>query len=259
MRARMLCAGAALVCAGLMAGTAHAATLVNSNGKLTYTGTPGEDNTVSLLLYGSLFLVGPIASGVTGCDQLNPTRWHCAGVTSVVAELGDGDDLAFGGSVPTLLSGGPGDDQLALIAPVTGSVISGGPGLDLASFGDRNAKRVSVTLDGAANDGVAGEHFNVASDVEDVTVGSSYWPDGATVAAAYGAIQLIGDAGPNHLTTDHGNDSVTGGAGSDVLNGRGGDDMLQARTARSIASSAATAPTPPTWTPSTRSARRAST
>jgi serralysin len=87
------------------------------------------------------------------------------------------------------LDGGPGPD-----------VLSGGPGdFDRVLYTSRRAP-VSVTLDGLANDGEAGEGDFVAADVEDVYGGA-------------GSDLLVGNAGPNTLV---------GGAGDDVIDGRGG-------------------------------------
>jgi Ca2+-binding RTX toxin-like protein len=230
MRARMLWVAAALVGAGVLPVTADAAVLVKSGGTLTYTGQPGEPNSVEFEPSGPVVYVGPMKGTVTGCDQVGPTMFACLNINSITADLGDGDDRAWaGGPFRSALSGGPGDDDLILFAPGNGSVLSGGPGIDTAVISSRAAEPISITLDDVANDGVKGSSVNVAPDVENLSAQSVYWPNGALVADRYGPITLTGDADANELTSDDGNDTLTGGAGSDVLIGRGGDDTLDAR------------------------------
>ena len=113
MRARKLWVGAALMCTALVPATADAATLVNSGGRLTYTGQPGEQNTVEFEPYQGAVYVGPMTGSASGCTQANPTSFACRNVSSIAADLGDGDDRVWaGGPFPSFLSGGPGDDEL---------------------------------------------------------------------------------------------------------------------------------------------------
>src|SRR5262245_32034396 len=117
MRAGMLGVGAALVCAALAPGTADAAILDNSGGKLTYTGQPGEQNIVEFepANFGG-YWVGPVRGTVTGCaGTSSPTTFRCTDFSSVTADLGDGDDRVWaGGRSSAFLFGGPGDDDLAV-------------------------------------------------------------------------------------------------------------------------------------------------
>jgi Ca2+-binding RTX toxin-like protein len=73
---------------------------------------------------------------------------------------GEGEDKVEGGTGDDLLDGGPGAD-----------VLSGETGSDTASYALRSAD-VSVTLDGAANDGQSGENDFIRTDVANVTTGS---------------------------------------------------------------------------------------
>src|SRR5262249_5736592 len=117
MKARMLCAAAALAC-GLVPASAAADTLVGGGGTLTYPGQPGEQNTIEFQDSGGGFLyVGPTKGSVSGCSATgSPTLFACGGIGSIVADLGDGDDTVFASShYPTSLSGGPGDDELVLV------------------------------------------------------------------------------------------------------------------------------------------------
>ena len=114
-----------------------------------------------------------------------------------------GNDRLRGGRGDDVLDGGPGQDDLA-----------GGPGRDAATYGE--APAVTVTLDGLADDGPAGERDNVHGDVEDVYGGA-------------GDDRLVGSAGANALDGGAGADAIAGGAGADDLFGGTGDDRLEAR------------------------------
>jgi hypothetical protein len=218
MRARMRGLAAALLCAGLMPGTADAATLVNDGGRLTYTGEPGEQNTIEFEPTAGGVHVGPMKGSVSGCTVARDTIFTCTGVSLITADLGDGDDLVFAdGLWQSFLNGGPGDDNLVVFSPGYGSVLTGGPGIDTATFATRDGRPIAVTLDGVPNDGVPGAGIDVAPDVENVAASSS------------GPVSLTGDAGANELSAGDGDDTVTGGPGSDMLFGRDGDDTLDAR------------------------------
>jgi hypothetical protein len=114
-----------------------------------------------------------------------------------------GNDRLRGGPGDDLLDGGPGQDDLA-----------GGPGRDAATYGQ--APAVTVTLNGLADDGPAGERDNVHGDVEDVYGGAA-------------DDRLVGSAGANALDGAAGADALTGGGGADDLFGGIGDDRLDAR------------------------------
>lgn len=129
---------------------------------------------------------------------------------------GAGGDALYGDEGNDLLDGGGGD---GVSRSQTGYAIAGaalyvdeldgGPGADVLQGGAGDFDRVlytsrtapvTVTLDGRANDGGAGEGDLVAADVEDAYGGT-------------GNDLLVGNAGPNTLV---------GGAGDDVIDGRGG-------------------------------------
>ncbi|MBE2315720.1 hypothetical protein DVA67_007020 [Solirubrobacter sp. CPCC 204708] len=191
-------------------------------------------------------------AGCTGVPE--GERYACAGVSRVVVEAGDGADrvdaptLAVpitinggegidaltGGSGADAISGGPGDDQELgggagadvvdggvgddLIGGGSGpDALGGGPGLDRVSYSSRPS--VTVTLDGAANDGSPGEGDNVLGDVEDVTLATT----------ADGAASLIGDAGGNFLDVDGGPATIDGAEGADVIYGSDYNDTINAR------------------------------
>jgi Ca2+-binding RTX toxin-like protein len=127
-----------------------------------------------------------------------------AGEGNDTLEGGDGDDLLVGEAGDDLLDGGRGADTMR-----------GGTGTDTLTYATRT-RPVTVDLDGAADDGEAGESDNAGVDVENVTGGAG--PD-----------VLTGNELANRLAGGAGNDSLTGGAGADTLEGGDGDDTIDGR------------------------------
>jgi Ca2+-binding RTX toxin-like protein len=127
---------------------------------------------------------------------------------------GSGIDTLTGSSAANTLNGGGGNDTLD---GATGAdVLNGGGGTDdTATYASRSAT-VTVDIDGAADDGEAGENDNVASDVEDVTGG-------------LGADSLTGDSNSNTLTGGAGNDTIDGSEGVDTLLAGSGADAVTSR------------------------------
>src|SRR5947207_1425392 len=84
------------------------------------------------------------------------------------------------------------------------------------------ANTVTVTLDGKAGDGEAGENDNVGTDVENVNGGA-----GNDVLTGSDADNVLaGNGGDDTLSGGDGNDNLQGGAGNDTLaGGNGGDSM----------------------------------
>jgi Ca2+-binding RTX toxin-like protein len=200
--------------------------------------------------------------GGPGDDQLNPP----IGGSSVTFLGGDGNDtlkgqagndtLDGGAGNDTLtgdtgndtLQGGPGDDALRGDGIVTGAdVLDGGAGRDTIDGDwtqrDRgDADPISVTLDGTANDGHAGEGDNVIA-IEHVKVTRpgtfvagadpvtfDIWNLGSgdsTVKGSPGADDIrtwdLSDtidagAGNDKIEAGNGNDTITGGPGEDQIN-----------------------------------------
>jgi hypothetical protein len=145
------------------------------------------------VLVAGLCIVAPVALaqdsqpilGGDGPDMLNGTAGNDA-----LYGLG-GADVVNGLAGDDELDGGPGADTL-----------SGGPGSDAVSYG--GAGPVTVTLNGRADDGHAGEGDNVRGDVEDI----------------------FGSDGGDRLTGSAKANTIDGGAGADVIDGRDGADHV---------------------------------
>ena len=180
----------------------------------------------------------PFPLGQATCDPDGDPRITDGGGVSV--DLGDDDDRATIRWVPGTdtrpgairvagglgndrienaanglirLDGGDGNDTL-VTGPSASAYLLGGAGADLmqssadccatASYDDHDAAGVRVTLDGTANDGVAGEGDDVRTS------------------------GVIGSPGPDVIIGDARANSLTGSGGADVLDGGGGDDSIDA-------------------------------
>ncbi|HEY2406725.1 MAG TPA: calcium-binding protein [Polyangiaceae bacterium] len=151
--------------------------------------------------------------GGTGNDVLtgNTLANHIQG--------GDGDDLISGGPAGTcttdldLLDGENGNDTFDQgAAPDCGDTLTGGAGTDTVDYQGRSAA-LTITIDGAVNDGESGEKDNVKTDVEIVLGGS-------------GNDSITGSANADELHGGPGNDTIFGAAGDDLLIGDSGNDTL---------------------------------
>ena len=135
------------------------------------------------------------------------------GAGSDVVSGGRGADTLTGGPGNDAVAGGDGDDFLDEAAPGDGTdTLSGGDGSDAVDYSGRTAA-VSLTIDGAANDGEAGEGDNIALDVEGATGGS-------------GNDTVVGSSSDDTLDGGPGNDTVNGGAGADTISGSAGNDLV---------------------------------
>jgi hypothetical protein len=160
-------------------------------------------------------------TGAGGDDALR------GGIGSDELEGWDGDDL---------LDGGPGDDYLEGIAYVeegmthgTDTYVGGG-GYDTVTYEGRT-EDLTLSPDGVANDGAAGEGDDIGSDV--MGVGGGHGADTMTGNGARnvfgggpGDDVLSGAGGDDHLVGAAGADRLTGGDGQDLLGGEDGDDTL---------------------------------
>jgi hypothetical protein len=132
-----------------------------------------------------------------------------------------GFDTMQGGAGDDTLNGGPDNDLLQ--GEAGGDTYNGGGGTDTADFSDRQS--ISVTFDGAANDGDAGDADNVGGDTENIT-GSPYAdvisgsPAANSIVAGAGAdtIDVKGDAAIDQADCGVGFDSVVADA-ADLLLG----------------------------------------
>src|SRR4051812_36163242 len=129
-----------------------------------------------------------------------------------------GADNPDGGAGNDLVDGGAGDDGLEKSLGVSndpgvgGDTYVGGPGKDTL-FLDNHAQGVTISLNGAADDGTSGEGDNVGSDIEEIE-------------GTDGNDSFTGSAGPDGFYGRSGNDTIRGGGGDDNLRGAGGDDSI---------------------------------
>jgi Ca2+-binding RTX toxin-like protein len=114
---------------------------------------------------------------------------------------GDGADVLEGSNAPgdDVVDGGPGDDEVFAIDDGFRDVWIGGPGRDRWFMATPIDERITVSLDGRANDGLGDD--DVRPDWEDVGILRGH---------------LVGSNGPDRLEV------AVGGS----IDGRGGDDVL---------------------------------
>jgi Ca2+-binding RTX toxin-like protein len=175
---------------------------------------------------------GAIAAGCTQAtaDEVRCPLGTLAAATITMLDLNDvvfvlNDDVVVtvnGGLGNDDLRGGPGIDHLngnedndTLRGGAGGDLLDGGtqtaPGGDTADYGS-SSLGVSVSLDGAANDGAPGELDNATN--FEIVEGSSHNDT------------LTGSAANETLRGNNGDDTLVGGAGDDTLEGgNGADDM----------------------------------
>jgi Ca2+-binding RTX toxin-like protein len=220
------CLVAVLVLAGASAGPAHAIGVTVSGDRLLLTAAPGETNDVVVSAAGPELLVtdraGVGLSGA-GCRVVPETAatvaCPAAGVATVVADLGDGDDwIEMLVGLPSVLMGGPGSDVLVggagddvLIGGLGADTIFGGPGVDTVRYDDGLHDRgVVVSLGGGANDGA----FAEGDDVRFVEV----------VVGGAGNDSVLGTDAPEVFFGGPGNDTAELRLGDDAFHGGEGDD-----------------------------------
>lgn len=210
--------------------------------------TGNGSSSVSVDETGVPYVAQTRVTGGTGNDVLTMTGPHndslAGGAGNDTLNGGAGGDELDGQAGDDTVHGGAGDDTLDTAASDGADVLDGGGGTDVVSYASR-AAAVSITEDGAANDGTAGEGDNVAS-VESLT-GTNYGDtivasgtrSGGTLAGGPGNDVLSGsnggqaiDGGPGDdtLAGNGGNDAITGGSGNDVITGGSGNDTIGADT-----------------------------
>jgi Ca2+-binding RTX toxin-like protein len=139
-----------------------------------------------------------------------------------------GDDKLLAGGGDDVLDGGAGND--VIVGGAGADTFVGGPGTDTVSYA-RDSLPVTVTADGQANDGAAGEADNVGFDVETVIGGNGDdmldgGDDPHTLIGGPGDDTLIGGNTDDTLNGGEGNDRLAGGGGNDTLRGGAGNDQL---------------------------------
>jgi Ca2+-binding RTX toxin-like protein len=136
---------------------------------------------------------------------------------------GSSHDRITGNSRNNVLRGNAGNDTLD--GGLGRDVLAGGAGSDTAYYSNR-IENLSLTLDGLANDGAAGENDKIEIDIENISGG-------------FGADTIVGDAKNNVLRGGGGSDRIYGGKGNDTLvadsgadrlYGQDGNDVLYARS-----------------------------
>ncbi len=147
---------------------------------------------------------------ITGSDENN------------VLSGGPGNDTIMGGDGDDTLNGDAGDDIFMTDTATDGAdVFAGGAGTDTVNTSSRSADQ-TITVDGRANDGIAGEDDNVRTDVENIIGGAG----DDTITGGSGANRIDGRGGDDTISGGAGNDTLIGGLGDDTLNGDAGNDTF---------------------------------
>ena len=198
----------------------------------TLLGGDGDDS----LSGGSL---DDVIEGGAGDDRLVPR----GGNDRVDGGAGDDFLVELGGAGANTLLGGAGDDTFVADGDAdSADRFEGGDGFDTADYGQR-AEGVSLTIDGAPNDGADGEGDFLGGDVELLIGGAgddllslvgipadAPAPDARGYAALArglgGNDTIIGSPAPDSLLGGEGDDQIDGMAGDDTLLGNEGGDTL---------------------------------
>jgi Ca2+-binding RTX toxin-like protein len=156
-----------------------------------------------------------------GCTTINAITAACpkSTITSIDIDLGDLDDatsILAGVTAPTTIRGGDGADAIeggdgddVIDAGPGADIVVGGDGVDTISYATRTAP-ITFTNAVSRNDGEAGEHDTIETDVENVTGGS-----GADTITTPFAV-------PHVITGGAGADSITAGPKNDTVYARDG-------------------------------------
>jgi Ca2+-binding RTX toxin-like protein len=177
---------------------------------VTYNSGSGATNQVVLSqdASGNVVVTDTVGlTGLTGCLNLTLQTVQCgSGVSEISVLLFDGrDEVTQETTLPTRVQGSADNNVLRSgRAPAeSATLFLGGAGFDAVDY-SRADRFVTVTADGAANDGRPGDRDNIAGDVE----------------------QIIGTSFPDRLTGSGVGNVLDGAFGPDVLSGLGGDDRF---------------------------------
>ena len=205
---------------------------------------------------GTTYRIAVDSSGSTGTFTLEYVIGKCNGVNATFFANGGtmngtgGDDVIVGSTVSETINGAGGNDTICALSgndtmsgdagndKLFGSLgndwfkegpasngadrMAGDAGTDYVFYNARTTTGVSVTIDGSANDGQAGEGDYV-TDTNEVVYGST---KNDIIQGGGGAEELRGGAGNDTLRGGGGNDALLGGPGNDILRGEANDDAL---------------------------------
>jgi Ca2+-binding RTX toxin-like protein len=206
------------------------------SGVIYFTAGTGEKNVVTVS-DGALNAVvfndtgTPLATDAS-CTALDANTVQCPDSSEIVVYLGNKDDTATvtlsEPGTSTTLHGDAGNDKLT--GGAGPDALDGGPGADVMHGGGgtdnilytNDSGPVSITLDGVANDGLAGEGDNVAGDLENL-YGS---PFADTIIANGGDNTFYGYGGADTMDGGGGNDTFFID-GADVIDGGTGIDWVE--------------------------------
>jgi hypothetical protein len=183
---------------------------------------------------------GDYLEGGNGSDSI----FGGTGNDEIIA--GGGSDTIFGEEGDDMISGGSGNDSM--IGGLGADRLFGGDDRDIVDYSDRVAS-VILSLNGAADDGEAGEGDFLELDVEVLIGGagddrmqgggqSMYLIGGEgrdtlagggradTLEGNAGGDKLIGNGGADVIVGNGGNDYIIGGSGSDRIRGGAGADRI---------------------------------
>ncbi|MDO8186055.1 calcium-binding protein [Conexibacter sp. JD483] len=203
------------------------ATITGGSGYDWFVGGNGPDHFIGL--GGDDELRGHGGDDILEGGEGNDKLWGEDGNDTVLGQ--GGNDRLRGDAGNDTIAGGDGDDQIGTDDVGGGADdISGGAGSDYLDF-DAHPGGISITLDGAANDGAPGEGDNVHDDFEriygsrgnDTFVGG---PGNDVFNGGSGADTIHGGPGNDELTGGSDADQVFGDAGNDTLYGGESDDVV---------------------------------
>lgn len=176
------------------------------------------------------FLVSSGSGGGVVVEALGFTSAEFTGVTKIIADGGEGDDiikLEDGLSVAVEFNGGDGDD--VLYGSDAADIIDGGAGNDTIygrGGSDADSGGEPGLIGGSGNDTIFGQG---GDDIIDGGDGNDklYGGVGADeISGGLGSDYIYGWVGPSNGTDTDSGDTLSGGDDADVIYGQGGDDTI---------------------------------